>query len=412
MVVQFKDLAFSSVVEILTFLRAIDMVSVSEVSKSIFEKSRIRIAAKFQMDYIYILPSSPMKEKKLLQAQSEAALNSHLPLENYGIMQLYTREIKMIIAALSAPVPAKGFWISSTWVSNAKKYFEAIHLPEVEQSPKKGAKRQSKIRQRRGSDALPPWTSMNADITCAHEFLALNKGLRAKKRLIDGKDWHLLRKFYPEGIEFKSNTSEECSICHTGNDIEKATACEKRDLKIKIRQSRVLSGCLESVAARKNGVPSHLMTHKMTPVYESDWADCISSPLSTSPNTTAILPEDLSYLLTMRSTQPLLPGLYNLVPKAWLKLWRHYAKDLNVLSVPPLDCTSMLCHSHGLLVIPLHVEEYLVGLKKSLLGGLGSYEGDIVEILCLDEWDELQMSLKSLSDFSVRFCLDGDNVSW
>jgi hypothetical protein len=65
-----------------------------------------------------------------------------------------------------------------------------------------------------------------------------------------------------------------------------------------------------------------------------------------------------------------------------------------------------------LLVIPLHVEEYLVGLKKSLLGGLGSYEGDIVEILCLDEWDELQMSLKSLSDFSVRFCLDGDNVSW
>jgi hypothetical protein len=149
------------------------------VSKSIFEISRIRIAAKFQMDNIYILPSSPMKEKKLLQAQLEFSPNAPMSLENYGIVQLYTREIKMIIAALSAPVPVKGYWISSTWVSNAKKYFEAIHLPEIEHSPKKGAKRQSKIRQRRGSDNLSPWTSMNADITCSHEFLALNKGNEA-----------------------------------------------------------------------------------------------------------------------------------------------------------------------------------------------------------------------------------------
>lgn len=82
----------------------------------------------------------------------------------------------MILAALAAPVPVKGYWISSTWVSNAKTYFEAIHLPEIELSPKKGAKRLSKIRQRRGTDALPPWLSMNADITCCHDFLALSKG--------------------------------------------------------------------------------------------------------------------------------------------------------------------------------------------------------------------------------------------
>ena len=24
-----------------------------------------------------------------------------------------------------------GFWISSSWLSNAKKYFEAIHLPDL-----------------------------------------------------------------------------------------------------------------------------------------------------------------------------------------------------------------------------------------------------------------------------------------
>ena len=72
----------------------------------------------------------------------------------------------------------------------------------------------------------------------------------------------------------------------------------------------------------------------------------------------------------------------------------------------------MLCHSHGLLVIPPHVGDYLLGVRKSLLGGLGLYPGEVAEILCADEWDALQVSLRSLSDFSVRFCLDGDTISW
>ena len=111
-------------------------------------------------------------------------------------------------------------------------------------------------------------------------------------------------------------------------------------------------------------------------------------------------------------SQPLLPGLYNLVPRSWLRSWRVYNKDLSVSYVPPLDCTSMLCQSHGYLVVPCHVNEYLIGLKRTLLGGLGSYDGDIVEILSAEEWDALQSTLNSLSDFNVRFCLDGENILW
>ena len=49
---------------------------------------------------------------------------------------LYTREIKSIIAATSAaqPLPgarSKNYWVSSNWVSNARKYHEALLLPEV-----------------------------------------------------------------------------------------------------------------------------------------------------------------------------------------------------------------------------------------------------------------------------------------
>lgn len=72
----------------------------------------------------------------------------------------------------------------------------------------------------------------------------------------------------------------------------------------------------------------------------------------------------------------------------------------------------MLCISHGKLVIPPHVEEYLVGIRKGLLNGLSSYSGEVYEILSAEEWDRLQASLRAFSDFSVRFCLDGDNVHW
>ena len=53
-----------------------------------------------------------------------------------------------------------------------------------------------------------------------------------------------------------------------------------------------------------------------------------------------------------------------------------------------------------------------MGLKRSLLGGLGEYQGQVFEVLSADEWDALQNSLRTLSDFGVRFCLDGDSISW
>jgi hypothetical protein len=36
-------------------------------------------------------------------------------------------------------------------------------------------------------------------------------------------------------------------------------------------------------------------------------------------------------------------GLYNLVPKAWLKAWRGFTRDPGVPTPPVLDCSSMLC---------------------------------------------------------------------
>jgi len=58
------------------------------------------------------------------------------------------------------------------------------------------------------------------------------------------------------------------------------------------------------------------------------------------------------------------------------------------------------------------LEDYLVGLRKNLLGGLGSYPGVIVEILSADEFDALQQVFKEHS-LGIRFCIDsGEDLHW
>lgn len=494
-------------------------------------------------------------------------------------------------------------------------------------------KKQTKIRQRRGSDSLPPWPSMTADIICQHGCLSLGKGPGGgKRRLVDPKSFFFLRKFYPAGPIFKSTKVQDCELCTTGLELSKATAAEKREAELSQRRAATIFGPLENVAARRCGVPSHLLSAKLTaqlleeasqrlalttnkdedtPVkgkvsstpplptpspstsssspiplagggiasmkggstgsnindatmstpslqrtsrnnsnsdlFNNVFGSGVSSSASSSLDSTSYLEEIFAYrssygishpqlqayhqqqhqsqhqvhgvssfnedsnlkssssfsisssassslshghvsalttslsshtsppslqmrqrsgseltddepptpssssyvssppphttsesfsegTLDMQNTtqhleeeyrfaiehclqssgQPLIPGLYNLVPKRWLKAWRSYIKDPSVKALPILDCTSLLCHAHGHLVVPPHVEDYLVGLKKSLVGGLGTYPGDVYEILSAEEWDALQSSLShSMADFSVRFCLDGEGgTTW
>jgi hypothetical protein len=131
-------------------------------------------------------------------------------------------------------------------------------------------------------------------------------------------------------------------------------------------------------------------------------------------------------------------GIYHLVPRNWLREWRKYLKDCRFVSsvsnsaddtLSPLDCGLLFCNAHGSLVIPPHVEEYLVGMKRSLFGGSsgllhlrgrggpgsGRRGSEIeVEIVTLEEWEELQRVLSahsSYNDLYVRFVIDNDAIS-
>ena len=260
MTTQFKNLADETVVIILQYLRATDLASVREVDMTVFNRSRVSRAVKYQLEMVYPIASSPSKDQR--------TPSSPICISEYGCDVLYVREIKSILLALGSPVPVngRGYWISTSWIANSKKYFEALNLPESHR--KAGAKKIAKIRQRRGSDCLPPWPLMNSDITCVHETLALTKGARSKKRLMDGKSWFMLRKFYPFGPQFKCSSSpsssSDCALCTAKEDEAKRNAFEKIELELKVRRSSSFSetGPLGSVIARKSGVPSHLLTQR------------------------------------------------------------------------------------------------------------------------------------------------------
>lgn len=291
---------------------------------------------------------------------------------------------------------ASGYWISTSWLSNAKKYFDSLVLPDLDrQVSKTPKKRQSKIRQRRGSDALPPWPDINADLLCAHKNLSLpsvrgHLGLKGRKKAIDSRSWYILRKFYPHGPAFKCSTSSECPLCSSEKKEAQASAVGKKEAELQVRRSGFIPADLEPLSARKCGVPVASITSRfdlyttdrmMMPLIEQQ----LSHKSSIVPRNSSLsfdsLPDleefhyvsqgrppsssslsSLSPFTTMESgahdsiefqssglyQQPLVPGLYNLVPREWLRMWRRYTRDADVPSFPPLDCAGLFCSSHGM----------------------------------------------------------------
>jgi len=215
-----------------------------------------------------------------------------------------------------------------------------------------------------------------------------------------------LRRYYGQGPQFKCSTSFECGCCLNEEEEAKATAAERREVTILTRRGDYLPASLSALAVRKSGVPHHCLTTANLVAIVGDTSsddEVMMAPVA--------LQEELLYGSNTNSydqVRPLIAGLYNLVPRDWLRQWRRYVKDPNLAALPPLDCTRLLCHAHGLLLVPPHVEEYLLGLKRSLLSGLGSYEGEVAEIVTADEWDELQKVLRLSGEYGVRFMIDDD----
>jgi len=264
-----------------------------------------------------------------------------------------------------------------------------------------------------------------------HGALALFTGPRAKRKIIDKKSWKLLRKFYPEGFEFKVKETVTCSECEREVHQKRLEEECKRENVLRERNIDADSP-LYSIFMRKNGIPSsylrvtgdeltalhtncalngHVDQSNDNDIISMDWSCTACTMLNPSTENICHMcftVRDTTFISNpVVSMMPLRPGIYNLVPRYWLRSWRQYIKDPSIASFESLDCTSLLCSAHGNLVVPPHVEEYLKGIRRTLLTNLGDYPGDLYEIVTSEEFDVLRSLWKgpvaSITDFSVCF---------
>lgn len=76
----------------------------------------------------------------------------------------------------------------------------------------------------------------------------------------------------------------------------------------------------------------------------------------------------------------------------FLKSWRAYVRDPRAPSPRTLDTALLLCDGHGLLLTPPHVEEFLSGERRALLGNLNpDRSGCVCEVLTPEKWDTLTL---------------------
>eukprot|EP00903_Cladosiphon_okamuranus_P012135 g11384.t1 len=292
--------------------------------------------------------------------------------------------------------PGKGYYLSKSWAGNLRRYVEAQarrrRSPSFASSSNSaitgtyassaGKEKRSRGRERAESNLMPPWQDVNADITCPHQGLAhSSQGTRGKRQVVDKRVWRELTAFFPGALPFRVE-SPECLECRGESANErKAEEAVRRE-----REQEIALPVLKALYARKTGVPPASLA--------MPWG---------SPGAGAA-----GSLSPVSSPCPLLPGIYHLLPRYWLNAWRAYIRDPRAPSPRTLDTALLLCEGHGLLLAPPHVDEFLSGERRYLLGGLDpDRSGCVCEILTPEEWDAL--TLLHPCDFGVRFCIDPDS---
>lgn len=444
---------------ILTYLRAVDLAVCSQVNQTIFTKERISDAASFLLWSVFD-KTSPATSKR----------NALIPRIDVLPVVLYVNEMSSVLSVISSRPHLKTqlncennqfYWISTSWLATVRKFCESVAALELDSKKRISKTKQRKLAgSKRNSNALvPPSTNINVDITCAHSSLLPVK--EGRKKMVDAGTWHYLHQLYGEGCTFPS-TQSDCPVCvqeakdrQLLRSAEKGTSSGSSSGSEYLSHVQILERGLTSLALRRSGIPTSSRatnSNSSSNINSSDAYYLTEEDFEDEQDLLAWTLADAAVLEEQEEAQspstggqpaehhPLRPGSYNVVPREWLRVWRRYLKDpFSVVSggssgssssnsntpnacsspyaakygLPPLDCTSLLCHNHGLLVIPLHLEEYLVGLRRNLLNGLGKYRGEVVEVVTEEEWELLQTSLNSLSDFSVRFTIDEEySVTW
>lgn len=354
----------------LSFLRARELAH-ANLSCKLFDQELVRRACRLVVDDIHPTLLSEFLATASTQGSHTGALR--------------WLELKRIFTLIAAPEAPKGFWVSKTWCNHARKWVE-LQRPLLcpKKAKGKAVKRRSRSNgsRRSSSSDLPPWPDINADIVCEHGNLARACSMRGKRRVVDCKTWAELIKFYPTSRAFPTAESGECIICACQ---VAAREEDKQRLCLQVKQSRKAELCHPARArlfGRRTGVPQHLHRGRDR------------SPMQL----------------------PLLPGVYHLLPRFWLRTWRHFIRDHQAPPPPPLESSHLLCEAHGLPLVPPHVSQFLAGDRDALLPPLDDAESEHQQVLCEILADEEYDALLELypAEDHPRFAVlpDHRQVHW
>ena len=147
-------------VEVMTYLRAYDLGSLQQTCSVFASKELAHRVVRHVSAYVY--PSTLTEGFTSPNVASVRAEDQELTYQNM-------RDMEMLVVArvLSRPDAKDGFYVSKSWCRSALKWLDA-NGPQKRSSRASLSKKKGRIRDRRLSDALPPWPDVNIDIICEH----------------------------------------------------------------------------------------------------------------------------------------------------------------------------------------------------------------------------------------------------
>ena len=227
------------------------------------------------------------------------------------------------------------------------------------------------------SKTLPPPLNVNHDITCEHGFLkasgmgTVNGGdrtcistSRAKRRLLDKQAWKVLKKLYPHGAQL-SSLDGECLQCTMEVETVKRNAAMRKQKLTEERKKPLSCPLVRGFYCRRSGVPKDCL------VFEQDSGHSIGTSTGFTGTCSTSTPSKVARKcppsLRNGAICPLVPGVYNILPRAWCHRWRKYIKIGEGGRPPAPDTSACLCDGHRLPLVSPHLRAFLYGQTAALM---------------------------------------------
>ena len=266
---------------------------------------------------------------------------------------------------IDATAAAQEAYVSAAAASACTTSKKGKYKPKQKKKSKKQERKNNKLSAKL-SKTPPPPLNVNHDITCEHGFLkhcasgsGSGKVSRAKRRLLDKQAWKVLKKLYPQGAQL-SSLDGECLQCTMEVETIKKNEEMQKQKATKERKKSLSCPLLRGIYCRRTGVPKDSLVFPQQ---------------NESPSVARKFPPSLRN----GAICPLVPGVYNILPRAWCHRWRKYIKTGEGGSPPAPDTSACLCDGHRLPLVPTHLNAFLFGATTSLMDTAAPIRGDYAE---------------------------------